>query len=175
MSYYTYLTTVEPDVAFMVGWITVVSAYVLLKTTLWWLIFGTGYMITGKYSLHGWVSRTVMGVGGFILLALFNCILWMVFSPDSTFYMCSVWVSFLVAARITLREVFSLCGLLRGDWNPFGPELRFIAWDETYLLCWLGNGKGGGNRKQTPWGSYADQESAYWFQRQYNRQNGYPY
>ena len=41
MSYYSQLTAMNPDVAFMVGWVTFVSVYIVLKSTVWWLIFGT--------------------------------------------------------------------------------------------------------------------------------------
>lgn len=175
MSYYSQLTAMNPDVAFMVGWVTFVSVYIVLKSTVWWLIFGTGRLLFGKYSLHEWGFRTGLGLAAFVGIGLLNVIFWTTFNPDSMVYMCCLWPVFLIACRITLREILSLFGLLRGDWNPFHPELRFIAWEESYLLCWLGNGRSSGNRKPTPWGSYADQEAAHWYQNMYDRQNGYTY
>ena len=173
-AYFSQMTAVNPDVGYMVGWVTFISMYVILKTSLWWALFGTGRLLLGKYSLSEWAFRSGVGLLGFAALAVLSVFLWLAYSPDSNVYMCLVWVTFAVSMRITLREILSLFGLLRGDWNPFGPELRFIAWDETYLLCWLGNGRSSGGRR-TPWGSHADQEVAWTLQNMYDKHSGYTY
>ena len=170
---YSQMVAMIPEIEFMLSLISLVSVYAFLKSAVWWLLFGTGRLLFRKYTLAEWVFRSGMGLAAFMVLALFNVILWNVYRPENDLYIFMVGLSFLGAARITLREIFSLFGLLRGDWNPFHPHLRFIAWSETYLLCWLGNGSSSGRRKETPWGSYADQEAAYWYQNLYNRQNGY--
>lgn len=134
--------------------ILVAAVYMVAKTTVWWGLFGTGRLLTGKYGIHEWCFRTVAGLAGFTGLAGLSLYLLYMFDPESTVYMIIWSVSLVLALRVWLREIFSLFGLLRGDWNPFHPQLRFLAWRESYIF-----GKGRKtvyDDRPTPWGSYAD-------------------
>ena len=114
------------------------SVYVVVKTTVWWVLFGTFRLLFRKYSLYEWLMRTLGGLAVFAALIVVNLILLYGFAPDNVLYLGLVVVSGFLALRVWLREILSLCGLLRGDWNPFHPELRFLAWHETYIFSLFG-------------------------------------
>lgn len=109
-----------------------VFAYIMLKSTVWWILFGTGKLLFGKYNIVEWFIRSVGGLVGFGLMFLIEIYFLKGYSPDSTLYMVLWWIGVVFSARILWREVFSLFGLLRGDWNPFNPRLRFVAWKEMF-------------------------------------------
>ena len=169
------MTSMDPGITLLYALVLLVSIYVVVKSAVWWLIFGTGRLIFRKYCLYEWLVYTGMGLLGYIVLLVFNLYAFMSYVPEGNLGTILVMIASPFAFRVLVREVFSLCGLFRGDWNPFDPELRFMAWDESYLFGLLFSRSKGKRRSPTPWGSYADQESAYWYQSQYNRQNGYPY
>jgi len=149
------------------SFILVAVAYVILKTLVWWILFGTGKLLLGKYSLHEWGFRSLTGLAGMGGLVALSAYLLYMYDADSTVYWTILWVSLFFALRIWLREIFSLFGLLRGDWNPFHPELRFMAWHETYIFSLFGNGKSNSN-DDCVWGKSMDRayklEDAYWGQ-----------
>lgn len=110
----------------------VVFAYIMVKSTVWWLLFGTGRLLFGKYNIVEWFIRSVGGLVVFGLMFLMLIYFLKGYSPDSTLYMVLWWIGVVFSARILWREVFSLFGLLRGDWNPFNPRLRFVALKEMF-------------------------------------------
>jgi len=124
----------DPLVGAGLSVVLTVMIWVIVKTTVWWLLFGTGRLLFGKYSIHEWAVRSLMGMlamGGMLLSGVYLVYLC---DQESTFYLIVWGIATIISMRVFLREVFSLCGLLRGDWNPFHPHLKFIAWNETYLL-----------------------------------------
>ncbi len=125
----------------MLSFILAAVFYIIAKTSIWWLLFGTGKLLFRKYTFKEWGFRTIAGVIGFACLALFAaCLLWL-YDAESTVYWSALAVFLFFSLRIWLREILSLFGMLRGDWNPFEPKLRFFAWDETYIFCLFGNRK----------------------------------
>lgn len=134
--------------------ILVAAIYIVAKMTIWWGLFGTAGLLAGKYGMHEWCIRTVAGLTGFTGLACLSLYLLYMFDPESTIYMIVWSVSLVLALRVWLREIFSLFGLLRGDWSPFHPKLRFLAWRESYIF--RKSRKAASDDRTTPWGSYAD-------------------
>ena len=129
------LYSINPDTTSMLVVILAVTGYVFAKTILWWVLFGTGKFLFRKITLNGWINKTLYGLKVGAALVVLNAILLFAFNPDSYLYMTTVVITMLLAARIIWREFFTLGGLLRGDWNPFCPELRFFAW-ETFNV-WI--------------------------------------
>ena len=108
--------------------------YIIAKTTIWWLLFGTGRLLFGKYTIAEWGIRTLIGLVGFSVLILFcNGFIWL-FDKESNVYLVFWGISLFLSLRIWIRELFSLGGLLKGDWNPFHPQLRFFGFDEEYIM-----------------------------------------
>lgn len=129
--------------------------YVIAKSSIWWILFGTGRLLFRKYTLKEWGFRTLVGIVGLVCLGLFvACLLWL-YDADSIVYWTILCVSLFFSLRIWLREILSLFGLLRGDWNPFHPRLRFMAWNETYIFRLFGNGKSDSN-DDCVWGKSMD-------------------
>lgn len=154
-----------PDTTKMVLVIMMVTCYVFAKTILWWLLFGTGKLLFRKISLTEWINKTLSGMVIGVCLMVMNFILMMAFNPGNMVYETAVIVCTLLSARIIWRELFTLCGILRGDWHPFHPELRFFAWDTFNIwvifkplkMMFSSPFKNGHNSSNdTPWGSYSD-------------------
>ena len=123
------LYSINPDTTSMLVVILAVTGYVFAKTLLWWVLFGTGKLLFRKITLADWVNKTLYGLTVAAALVVLNTVFLFAFSPDNKLYMTAVIITLLFATRIIWREFFTLGGLLRGDWNPFYPELRFFAWD----------------------------------------------
>ena len=138
--------------------IALVTAYVMLKSAVWWMLFGTGRLLVGKYSIVEWGKRTLYGIVAYVGLILLNAFFLMGYTPDNWLYTCLMVVTVLLAVRVAWREVFSLFGLLRGDWNPFAPELRFVGVEELLEPRPKApkRKKSIYTKKQTVFGSYAD-------------------
>lgn len=131
----------------------VVFAYIMVKSTVWWLLFGTGKLLFGKYNIVEWLIRSVGGMAGFGLMFLMEIYFLKGYSPDSTLYMVLWWIGVVFSARVLWREIFSLFGLLRGDWNPFNPILRFVALKEMFAPSRNAERY---SRKPTPYGSWTE-------------------
>lgn len=150
--------------------------YIIAKTTIWWLLFGTGRLLFGKYTIAEWGIRTLVGLVGFAVLILFNSSLIWLFDEESNVYLGFWGISLFFSLRIWIREIFSLLGLLRGDWNPFHPHLRFFAWKETYIFSLFGNPpQPKGCWFPLPFPEYSEEqrrlEDAMYYQQQCERQN----
>lgn len=158
----TMLMDMHPEMAIAVTIISVVSAYVCIKTVLWWLVFGTIGLCRMDYTIRQWLGYTKWGLIGMIVLILVDAVLWFGFNPDNVVYTYACWGLFILAVRIAWREFFTLGGFLRGDWSFSNPELRFFAWDTLNPFFFLKIfsspfAKSNYNPKnETPWGSYND-------------------
>lgn len=123
------LISINPELAGMISVVICVSIYVACKAVLWWLIMGTGHLIFGKLTFSEWQKKTFIGLVWGAIIASLNALLIYFFSPDNNYYVGSLVVALLLAFRIIWREFFTLFGLLRGDWHPLHPKLRFFAWN----------------------------------------------
>lgn len=163
-SLFNELYAVSPSATSMVAIVLGITLYVMAKAVLWWFLFGTGKLLFGKISLAGWIGKTVQGMVWGVVLVLMNIVFYFGFSPGSTVYMGALTVAFLLAFRIMWREFFTLFGLLRGDWNPFHPRLRFFAWNtfniffmfKPFKLLQSPFSTTNEQSKETPWGSMTD-------------------
>ena len=122
----------NPEMAGSLSFIAFISAYVCVKTVLWWFVFGTIGLCRDWYTFSAWFSRTKWGILGLLALAGGNGLLWVMYSPGNEIYENVVLVLILLGARIMWREFFTVGGIARGDWGLDEPNLRFFAWN-TFL------------------------------------------
>lgn len=132
MDIFSKMHSLDADLAGLVLYVSIVCVYVCVKTSIWWLLFGTLKLFRNQYSGNAWLKRTLIGLFCILLLALGNVLLWTLFSPENDYYRNICIVLLLLAYRITWREIFTLGGIDRGDWNFDKPNLRFFAWN-TFL------------------------------------------
>ena len=133
--------------------IGIVFMYIMIKSTVWWLLYGTGRLLFGKYNIVEWLVRTVGGLAGFGVMCLLEIYFLKEYSPDNKLYMAFWLIGVVFSIRVLWRELFSLFGLLRGDWNPFNPRLRFIALKEMFTS---NPDNDRSSRKPTAYGSWTE-------------------
>ena len=141
-------------------YITVLAmAYAVIKTVLWWAVSGTLGLLLGRLTLSRWGGLTLRGglfvvlgalaAAGILLLAVrIGDVHWTVTGAAA--------VCALLSLRVFWREVFTLFGLLSGDWSLSCPRLRFFGWGDSlpsvFGFFGRGSGDGGSDSSKPDWG-----------------------
>lgn len=129
-------------------------AYAVIKTVLWWAVTGTLRLLLGRLTVSRWGTLTLRGAAVVLVVALAACglLLLAVRVVDAHWAVTAVAaVGALLSLRIAWREVFTLFGLLSGDWGLSHPRLRFFGWGDSLpsVFCFFGR-----RSKDTPSDSF---------------------
>lgn len=103
------------------------SAYLCVKGVLWWLVTGVGRWLFGRLDSADLTRLAVRGVFCAGVMVAVHAVLALLLLVDSLLVHWVYYGVALLAGCFLFCEMFSLCGLLRGDWSFRTPELRLFG------------------------------------------------